>query len=480
MLNTTQVVKAIFVETGTYNDLTSRPFKTELDMGTLRSFQEATNMGQHITSSTISGIAGNVLKPSAQAQGNIAITNGWDTPRLRFILEVEFGSTSLLASTRQVVTGYTDYVGVIERGGQHIVDPNMRLFFNNSITLRSVKENSPWGGLIERQTVVDASQLLTGVYQPSFGGGVVTRSMRPEDLFVTAGLGALANANTLDTRVNFASGHIKKSNRKNTFAPEYISRVVKADQMAKASVDGEATPYDHVMDEARGQVLEGLVSDDPYLKKLMDRTNMGQEASVTYGELCAIDQHLDSIAMIMLRRQSDPVHHRGQTEHWAGSNMETLAATTLSHSVPSIMMDLMLTGVSFMATNQTLNGEYVVQIVGQKSFTSSIDMSPYLEAFTNRLKTEVLRGITNNNLITFDLTMQIDLIGETFVRISMNGQPHIDFMMPSFCDALSVPVLTQDPSDLYTLANDLTTLAENVTTPHETNMVKTYGNSSVI
>lgn len=480
MLNNTTIVKAIFVETGTYNDLTSRPFKTELDMSTLRSFQEATSMGKHISANTISGIAGNVLKPSAQAQGNVMISNGWDTPRLRFILEVEFGQSSLIASTRQVVTGYTDYVGVLERNGQHVVDPNMRMFFNNSITLRTIREQSPWGGVVDRSTVVDASQLLTGTYQPAFGGGVVTRSMRPEDIFVTVGLGSLANENTLDTRVNFAGGHIKKSNRKNTFAPEYISRVIQADQMAKATVSDEAASIDQLMDVARGNVLEGLVSDDPYLKKLIDRTNIGQEASVTYGELCAIDQHLDDIAVIMLRRKSDPVHVRGQTEHWNGSTMETLAATTLSHSVPSIMMDLMLTGVSFMATNQTLTGEYVVQVVGQKSFTSSIDMSPYLAAFTERLKNEVLKGISNNNLITFDLTMQIDLVGETFIRISLNGQPHIDYMMPSFCDALAAPVLTQDGSDLYTLANDLTTLAENISAPHDYNMVNTYGNSSAI
>jgi hypothetical protein len=107
-------------------------------------------------------------------------------------------------------------------------------------------------------------------------------------------------------------------------------------------------------------------------------------------------------------------------------------------------------------------------------------MSPYLAAFTERLKNEVLKGISNNNLITFDLTMQIDLVGETFIRISLNGQPHIDYMMPSFCDALAAPVLTQDGSDLYTMANDLTTLAENISAPHDYNMVNTYGNSSAI
>ena len=462
----TRVVKAIFVETGTYNDLTTRPFKTNVDVSTLRAMQEATNMGTSITAASIAPIAGNILRPSAISQGVADISNGWDTPRFRFMLEVEILTNSNFATERQVITGYTDHVGALERNGQMVVNPQMRMFFNNSVKLRAINELTPWGVPSVRQTVVNASQLLSGVYQPSFNGGRVTQSMRPEDLFATSSLGVLADEDVIDTRVTFGGGHIKKSNRKNSSAPEYLARVMEAHKSAVNHGDSEFTDYTRMMDQARSFAQDELVSDDVYLYNLMNRTSLGHEASVTYGELCTIDEQLDSIAFFSLRSPTEVVHTRGSTEHWQGSTVETMSAIMLVHSVPSIMMDLMLTGVSFMATNRTLDGSYDVRLAGSKSF-ATMDMSEQLVAFRQRLIVEVLRNLTNNNRMEFDIKLQVDLLGETFVSISINGGPHVDYTMPSFCDALVAPVITDDRNDLTYMANDMNSLSDNLSVSSE-------------
>lgn len=456
------IKKAIFMETGTYNDLSMRPYNTNVDMGSLRMFQEATLGGTSISAAAISGIAGNVLKPAAQSNGVINIANGWDVPRLRFMMEIEHVG-SVVNKQIQYVTGYTDYVGVSQHGVNTNIDPNMRLFLNNVVTTRNVVENVGWGPM-ERNYVSNASHILMGEHAPSFGNfHNVTHSMRPEDVFATASLNFLANGDTIDTRTTFQNGQLKKSNRTNSSASNYLSRVLQAHINTHKDNDF-SDDYSIIMDNARGSdiIQDPLVSADSFLYKLTSETSLANGGTTLYGELCRLHPELDSISLFILKDNKTTVHQRGSTEHWNGNTLETVTATILSHSVPSIMMDLMLTGVNFMATNQTITGEYVIQLLGSKSFSNNVDLTPYLENFLNRLKSEVLRGITNNNTITFNLTMHVDLLGETFISISVNGQPSIDYVMPSFCDALSTPVLTNNRQDLLSLTHDVTTLADNI------------------
>jgi hypothetical protein len=131
------------------------------------------------------------------------------------------------------------------------------------------------------------------------------------------------------------------------------------------------------------------------------------------------------------------------------------------------MMDLMLSEVHLMATNETLNGEYLVTMQHYNGFTDKVDLRPHANRLMERLKIEILRDLTQNNLIQFRLTLHINLAGETFMRISMNGQPEIDYVCPSFCDALMAPVLTANKQTLYTMAHDLGSLFSNIDTTHQ-------------
>jgi hypothetical protein len=167
-----------------------------------------------------------------------------------------------------------------------------------------------------------------------------------------------------------------------------------------------------------------------------------------------------------MQKQTRPTPQRGGAQHWIGSDMETIASTILTQAVPAIMLELMLTKVSFAATNETLNGQFVVEMRDAASFSKNIDMSPYLQRFIDRLHTEVLSDISRNNQISFRLQMLSDILGDTYVTISIGGGPDTDFVLPSFCDALMSPVIGGSNKDLSMVAMDLEQIYSNGATQY--------------
>lgn len=458
--------KAIFVETGTYNDMALRPYQTNMDVNIARQFQEATDFGRSVTPDNVGSIAGNFLKPMAQAVAPVSIANGWDVPRLRFMIEVEHPSASGFASLRQIITGYTDHVGVSPSGA---VNYNMRLYFNNVITLRQVQDETPYGSQIRAQ-VADASHVLTGQFNPAAFGQADNSlyTMRPGDIFGYMAFSYLGDE-VIDTRPSFGEGPVKKSKRRHGSAPEYVSKVVEAYENTMQDDESTADDFSRIMNRAKGQVSDSLVSSDPFLMEAGKQTSFSEGGSMAYGELNNMYPSLDHVAQIILAKsvvQSGVPqnHQRGSTEYWHSSNTETITATILSNSVPSLMMDLMLTRVAFMATNRTLTGDYDIRLADARSFTEGLDLSPYLQRFMARLEVEVLRGLSSNNMIDFEISMTVDVLGETHISISMAGGPKYDYVTPSFCDALMAPVLTNNNDNLRAIGNDIEQLVSNIGT----------------
>lgn len=465
--------KAIFVETGTYNDMMMRPFTTNLDANIVRQFSEVTNGGRNIAPTVVSGVAGNFLKPDSQVQGPATVDNGWDTTRLRFIIELVYPAAMGGPAVRKILQGYTGYTGVSHGG---FVDPKMPLYFNNVLTLRQTLIETPHGRSYTT-AVSEANHLLRGDYHWDglFNqGGNTLWTMRPEDVFTTMSRLSLGSEDLADLRLTFAQHPIKKSRRSNASASHYVAGVLDGFRKTMDYGDySDSLNFDGAMANAKGIVQDDSVSADPFFSMLtMGETNFKHGGFITYGELCAMFPDFDNKTIVSLSKNMvkqtssfsllSESHTRGQTEHWVGMGNETIWATALSQSVPSLMMDLMLTQIGFAATNQTLDSSHEVTIFGANSFADGIDLTPYIEQFITRLKVEVLRGLSSNNLIDYNLQMVVDVVGETRLTISIAGGPPIDYTTPSFADALFAPVLTSNMDATNRLAFDMQSLAENV------------------
>ncbi len=473
--------KALFIETGTYNDMSLRPYQTNLTDRTLGMFQEATHNGESISAAAISGISNSIITPSANAGERIQVPGGWSEPRLRFILDITERSSIGGHGTRKILQGYTDYVGVNFNTAS--VDPNMSMFFNSVVTLRETYQDTPFGNNV-RSAISESNHLLRGDYNPAAnwgneGAGRNTNSMRPEDVFATMGRMDLGLDDVTDTRSTFAEFPVKKSKRSNASTANYVADILKGYRGAYDSFSpNESDGMGSLMQAARGTVAENLMATDPFFELLQRMTsNFVNGGFVSYGELASVIPEFDSQVNIMpssqVAKQSAhgfENHRAGDTEHWNGSTLETTWATGLSASVPSLMMDLMLTGIYFQATNATLNGRVETKILNVMSFAEGIDLTPYLNNFQMRLETEVLQGLSLGNTIDYQITMRVDIAGETRVTVALHGDPHgVEYSTPSFADGLFVPVITNESQNLDTVAHDLHTLSDNLGTQRTEN-----------
>lgn len=458
------ISKMILVETGTYNDMFSRPYHSHLDGQAVNVFREATDNGQNINSSVLSGLAGSILRPAAQPEGIAAITNGWDTRRFRFMMEIRHAAgLSVHGNVRQIVSGYTDHLGYSAHTGKIHLDQNMRFVINSVLTLRDLILTGP-SGQYAQTTVSDSCQILNGQYQPGFTQeAVAARLMRPQDVFTQMQVGMLRDADTFDTRSTFAQGPCM-SKRANNIAPTYLANVMTGYKQAMAESNSMTDSMEHILGKARGIVRDSLLSQDEFLSMLNRQFGYGQTFSVAYKDLCRLSPGLDSHVQVGLREGTRlaKIHDRGQTCYWQGANNETLMSTIITQSMPTIMMDTMLTKVSLLATNNVMGGEFVITVLGAQSFADGVDLSPYLTILINRLKTEVLRDLTKNNLITIEFELHADVLGESRITISVDSQPPVDFALPSFADAAFTPVMTYNYETLKVLASDLESLNDNI------------------
>lgn len=480
MNNRMHITRLLLVETGTYNDLYMRPYTTHLNQDSLRSFTEATHGGALLEPGNIASVSGLILRPSTEARGQIHIPNGFNTKRFRFMMEVVIDGNGHFGTTQQVqyLCGYTDQADVTMN---NTLDPRMRLYFNSSVLTRRTSQNTPMG-LQTLQTGREASHVLTNRndFVPGFGEqNQSLHMMRPSDVFYRMGVNAgasMGNTQRVDTTYDFRSilhaGKINKSKRSNTNTSTYLSSILTnyRDMVSMADPSGD---YGSIMADAGGRMnKETLMTEDPFLGSLLAHryTSFMEGGSITYQELCNLSPSLDSLVDVITQRGNlqmmGGAMDRGSTEHWKGTNNETVMATIVTQSVPALMMDLMLTKVAFMATNKTLDGQFMVQLTGGQSFAENLDLTPYLMSFQTRLRDEVLRELSQNNLIEIDLQCEIDLLGDSKVGISSMGGPMIPFVMPSFCDALTVPVIAPDAKTLELLSHDIAVLGENIATDY--------------
>lgn len=468
------LAKFLIVQSNTYNDQMARPFSTSIDQHVVTQFKEATNYGATFNPTALAGVAGAILRPQAEASASIAIPNGWDQRRFRFNMEFEtkhaFGG-----SIRQVVTGYTDHPGATADGMG--MDQNMRLYFNNSIHLQS---GSSMAGFGQQETlrIADASHVLFPAGGMRFNGTAATlQTMRPEDVLASISTQSLNDSNVIDYRTAMGTSDIKKSRRGNALAPEYMSKTINAIDQAHKLADSAA---DHVSiyENARSSVRETLVAQDLFLSILNQHTQYRYNGYITYREFCALfpeAEHVRTLVKAGQTQQQMMMPGRGSTESWHMPTNETVIATILSHSIPAVMVDCMLTKVTFLATNQTLSGQPEIQIRDAASFSSGIDMSPYMQRFIARVSSEVLADITRNNMFGVNIAVTCNIIGDTMIQVSLNSGPAFDYITPSFCDSLIAPVISANPHQLSTIAHDVDMLFSNVHNNSSTQMFAPMG-----
>jgi hypothetical protein len=472
------VNQLMFIETGEYHQQAARPYNSYVDdTRNIENLREATQDGRNISANSVAGIASTLIRPSSEAGRDINITQGWGERRYRFFMEVEMMVNN--TPTRKIVIGYTDHVGVTMAG---TLDPNMKMFINNVIVLRMIGPNN-WQ-IFESNHIVVNDLIVHGNGYTS--DNVV---MRPEDVFNSLQATNMYTEKSMeiyDFRANVATG-ARKSSRDNTNHNQYLAKSMKALHTAQNNADHQMGNVADIYQEATTKVRESSIVDDGLLREWDDETGYFDEGYITYGKLCEMSpstfhttQHFELKGAI----KQATIHTAG-TQHFKGSDITSIMATILSNTVPPMAMECLLTRVCFSATNATLNGAVDARITTGRfmdsqrgipqGFIQEIPLDAYLELFLDRLINIVMPDVTNNWNYIVTIDMEIDILGETYISISTNGEPAVPYVIPSFADGLTAPIIGNNNSDLSSLASDINLMTQNVGM-----VTETQGNSPII
>jgi hypothetical protein len=450
-----RIAKLVIQETGTYNDQWRRPYNTHLQGSTMSQMTERLRGVTEYQAPLFAGIANQFIAPQATPEKQIDIANGWNERRFRFMMEVEI-DLYMGGRVKEVILGWTDHMGISLQGS---IDPRMQFYVNSTLQIRETIARTPIG----QQTytsVIDNSHILvdptwSGVYTPE-----VDHRLRPEDVFSTMsrthldGLGKVYDGRSAATKTAV------KSKRGNGSAANYMADILRS--YTQASVLGEQTHMgeQEVLMKARGFSQENLASADHFLAAIAQLRGMGVENVFEFRDLQSLDPSVENVTVVSVLgpTQKVSVHQAGQTANWGAADRETVAATVISHSVPAMMMDVAITSAWFKSTNNTINSQPETIFMDVQGFSTG-DMSQQVNFFKNQLESTILYDLTYGGQIAYAIEVKADLLGETWIKISLGGDPFIDYVTPSFADALIVPVLTNNADSAVQLASDFEMLA---------------------
>lgn len=469
------VLRRLFlVETGTYDDQYHRPYVFNPSQGDVNEFQEVTYGDTRVTPTGIAAVAGRMIKPRAMAGHAIGIAGGWGNRRLRFLMIVEF-PVGLGNSQLEVITGYTDHVGVSMHGRAPVLDPHMRFYINNTVSIRVTNQQFGGGQVQPCYTVIEAAHLIVPVVNAA--GNLMTTHqsptthlMRPQDV-LGAWQATTLPGDTVDTRNQMLGNTVKMSRRSNGLAPEYLTRITNAivgSETTVAETIGLKRDEVYTATRARDDVREPMAARDQFLRFINNGANseFQWERNVTYGSLRGMFPNIDADEITSFTPRNSVVRNdfaapeRGMTESLGGAGPLQSIAVQLANMLPAIMMDLMLAEVNMEISNQTLDGVPFVKIGENASRCFvPVDSTPYATLFAQRVVKEVFPALTDGNNIALHGFIYVDILGTTHMRISYAGSHITDFMVPTFCDGLFAPTVTDQGSNLTSMATQIHDLA---------------------
>lgn len=464
-----EIVQAIMFKTARYDDIYLRPYETHYDSRVAEALHTSTEGGSKISVASLASSASDFIRPSTVVNGKATLENGFGEHRFTVMMELLYPTGGVSGGLRKILTGYTDYFGVIQSRTGPILDPMMHVYFNSLITLRDTSILGPHGMVTHTNVVGDNHILTSSGYGDYMTNHQPQRTLRPEDIMANLDItnnpilaGFDPGRGDFDQRTRLTQ--TKTSSRDNSSRASYLSKTINGYTTAQA----QQASYDEsgmLFSDAKSYVAEEPMARDSFLNQMISNHTFRNSGYITYGELCAMLPTFDYQVKViepnakMIANEYNP----GQGEQWSGTTNETIAATILSQSVPAIMTGHMLTEIVIHATNNVIGGQHDVRVSHMRGFASGIDYTQYLTAFIERFKVEVLNDISRYNQIQYNVSATIDLMRDSHFQISLDGGPIIYYASPSFCDGLYAPVIASSDDSLMNMSHDVGLMLGNIT-----------------
>lgn len=459
-----EIVRFLITETGTYNNMVIRPFHVDIRADTVNQILELSSDTTNVGSTVMAPIANQIMRPAPVAEAVATISNGWATPRCRYILEVRYNIGGI--TSHEVINGYTDHLGL---ANNNAIDPQMRFFVNNITTVSQTTQLTAQGNILVPR-IVGSTQVMTNPNWTHGSNLLNTETptvMRPIDVFTVMKMSGISDSDSVvvaDAKLKAAPVYSKRANN---VASSYLANTISAYSTAASPMMGSGFTDEGILEQARGMVMESTTTSSGFMNKLRSLQNSGV-AAFTFRDLAALDSYAANKVKVIRPKPAERMnlHQVGQTAAWNDATAETMAANVLSQAIPALMMEYGLARVDFVSTNNTAGAQPETSVLNARSFADH-QQGPGLqhaaESFKRRLMVETIRDLTYNNQIQYYIEASFDLNGDSKCRIALNSNSIYDYVLPTYSDALISPVVTSQNGRLFDTASQLHTLITNVT-----------------
>lgn len=463
-----KINKMLMLQVGTFNTPYQRPYSSHVDASTMIALQEATNGGTNLTPGALGRVGADVMRVSAVTSGAAEIANGFDTPRLCFMMEVEFPGTAGIVQIEYLM-GFTNHIGVIDRfgNGNVVFDPDMELYFNNVMRGTRAPVTNGFGRMTQSR-MNGAFQLIHSEHKPSITNIHNTpHLMRPQDVFTSLSMDRVrkivGNEPIYDARPTHGPERVAVSSRRNAIPGRYLSTVLEG---WSAQVETDDVEPASINSQIAALVAEPTISNIRSVQALSVVSELRTGGCVRWQELVEVESTgtLEDRTVVVLA-QSDrsraKLSQRGDGEGWNGNGQRTVIASQFVQAVPGLMMELMLTELDFSVTNMTLDGSCEVFFSNVQSFNDG-DNRKQIEAFRFNLCNQLMPGLTRGNIIPLEIHASFNVVGQTFIEIKIDNEEFVPFVAPTFCDGLYSAVRAPDAQTLEKFAFGLGRITSNL------------------
>lgn len=469
-----RVSEFIVIETGTYNDIMHRPFRANLTAEVESELYRSLNPLRPYTPSHFAGHATSFIKPDATPEGIVNISGGWNVPRLRWVMKLDW-VTQMGSRLVQVLTGYTDETAVDLSHGNRI-SPQALFYINNSFMFRVDTVNTPHGQ-IQQLSPASGGQILFDPHYNGLVGNNVTLA-RPSDVVQARALtqdttfAALASDEFVIDGPTLTN-EVKFSNRKNANPSTYIARILEGHRESYLKNKSYGFGNDNVIEDTMTATYDATSASDHFInavRNLQGHSIAGN--NFTLMDLARIDPAYETKMVTVSSRSASREqmnalaqrHQRGASDEWGASNYITQMAALIANAFPSIMADCAMQKVVLHSTNMVAGGmsRFNTTVSSAHGFLRGLDLSEFIAQLIPRVETELLMSLSYNGQAGIMIEIASELNGDTRVDLKVEGQ-HGFFVTPTFCDASYSPVIVGNFQRLSEIAAMFHRVMENAT-----------------
>lgn len=423
-----------------------------------------------IAKTTVANTLANVvnLETIPHNRTPVFIPNGWSTPRLRFILEVEDEINGQCKVS--IISGYTEYSDLSM--SDHI-DPNMKFYINNiSVMYKTILADGSIRYMPSQHFNVMADMFGNMQYEEldSYGNKLIRPKDVVEDMLATNEFGN-SYANVINTTGTITSNNVHTSSKVNNNSVGYLTKTIDAYLTGKRLASVSHSDLD-ILKEASAQVTEPNIYSIGFIKLLSNLTHSTNVVSFTLNNLAQLDPTVSNRVTLITHntgygyRDVNVLSNVTDSEDILNPTIETMKVSELVFSVGSIMVENLFDKLGFSISNAS--GQLVVIPTTAASILQTYGVpaniiNNYINRAMTAISTLLCPKLTDNGATLVELHYSSELSGDTVVSISLNGQMPIVYRYPTFADSLFTPVVTNsatkdDVSSTFQLLFDATTV----------------------